>query len=75
MSIYTPENRVRGQASAGVRLATLSDEALLWELGILHAERAQGFADDDTEIRIVELEQEYVRRNPVTDESYRSLFH
>ena len=60
------------QASAAVRLATLSDEDLLWELGMLHATRSTLPADtlpahSDIEARIVEIEGEYVRRNPVGD--------
>ena len=67
------ERRIHRQASAGVRFATLSDEALLWELGVLHAGRAQGLTTDDTEERIVELEGEYLRRHPITEDAYRAL--
>lgn len=69
MSISYTElhNRIPGQAKASVRLATLSDEALLWELGMLHAARTTEVNTDSDEARIVELEAEYVRRHPITD--------
>jgi hypothetical protein len=65
MSMSFMENRIPGQAKASVRLATLSDESLLWELGLLHATRSTGETTDSDEERIVELEMEYLRRHPV----------
>lgn len=65
MSISFMEHRIPGQAKASVRLATLSDESLLWELGMLHATRSTGETTDADEERIVELEMEYLRRHPV----------
>lgn len=71
MSFTGNRSRIPGQAKASVRLATLSDESLLWELGMLHATRtaeANTDADADAdEARIVELETEYLRRHPVSE--------
>lgn len=67
--VYTgTSGRSHGQASPGVRLATLSDEALLWELGLLHAARSAGNETDTDAEQIVELEGEYLRRHPLPEQ-------
>lgn len=71
IAFVTAPGRIPAQASAGVRLATLSDEALLWELGLLHASRAAGMETSDEAERIVDLEREYVRRHPLRESVLR----
>jgi hypothetical protein len=67
MSMTIRGNRIPRQASPSVRLATLSDESLLWELGMLHAVRSTGGNTDADEARIIDLESEYLRRHPIRD--------